>query len=254
MRGMKSTDTASAPPVEDRPRNNLLRLLRTGDYALIAPHLRPMQIATNEVLYNPGDNVETVYFPCGPGLVSLAVVTEDGRDVDTIMIGREGAVGGIVSDGHLPAYCRIAVRHGGSFVCLRVSYLEAAKARSLTLRHLFARYADCTLAQVFQATACNAIHSIEQRAAKWLLAAMERTGEQLIALTQEQLAAMLGVGRSYTSRVIQIFKEEGILKTSRGSILVRDQKALEARSCSCNASVKRHFEVVLRGAYPQDET
>jgi Crp-like helix-turn-helix domain len=251
---MNSKDTTSPPPAEERPGNNLLRLLRSRDYALIAPHLRPMQIETNEVLYNPGDNVETVYFPCGPSLVSLAVTNEDGRDVETIMIGREGAVGGIVSSGHLPAYCRIAVRHGGSFVRLWVSHLEVAKSRSLALRYLFARYADCILAQVFQSTACNAIHSIEQRTAKWLLATMERTGNHLIALNQEQLAAMLGVGRSYASRVIQTFRAEGILETGRGSILVRDEQALKARSCSCNASVKSHFETVLRGAYPQDET
>ena len=105
------------------------------------------------------------------------VSSEDGRDVETVLIGREGAVGGIVSSGHLPAYYRIIVKNGGKLARLRVDQLEAAKAKSSSLRNLFARYADCLLAQVFQSTACNAIHSIEQHAVKWIIAAMERTGD-----------------------------------------------------------------------------
>jgi DNA-binding FadR family transcriptional regulator len=122
------------------------------------------------------------------------------------------------------------------------------------LRNVFARYADCMLAQIFQSTACNAIHSIEQRTAKWIISAMERTDDtDTVPLTHEQLATMLGVGRSYVSRVIQTFKAEGVLETRRGSILVRDREALRIRACLCNESVKNHFEEVLRGVYPSDE-
>jgi hypothetical protein len=205
------------------------------------------------LLYNPGDDVETVHFPCGSSLASYLVPNEDGRDVETILVGREGAVGGIVSHGYLPAYTRIVVKVGGPFMRLRVSKLEAAKAKSPTLRNLFARYADCMLAQVFQSTACNAIHSIQQRTAKWIISAMERTGSNLVPLTHEQLSAMLGVGRSYTSRVIQTFKAEGVLETRRGAILVRNRDALAIRACLCNDAVKSHFEEVLRGVYPTDE-
>ena len=84
------------------------------------------------------------------------------------------------------------------------------------------------LAQMFQSTACNAIHSIEQRTAKWIISAMERTdGDDVVPLTHEQLATLLGVGRSYTSRVMQTFKAEGVLETRRGSILVRNREALQ---------------------------
>jgi len=195
-----------------------------------------------------------VYFPCGQSLASYLVPNEDGRDVETILVGREGAVGGIVSEGYLPAYTRIAVKFGGSFARLPVGRLEAAKTTSRALRSVFSRYADCLLAQIFQSTACNAIHSIEQRTAKWIVSAIERTdGEEIVPLTHEQLATLLGVGRSYASRVIQTFKAEGILQTRRGSILVRDREALEARACLCNESVKNHFEEVLRGVYPTEE-
>ena len=238
----------------DRPYNNLLRRLSAGDFALIAPHLLQEEAEASNLLYNPGDNVDTVHFPCGPSLATYLVSNEDGRDVETILVGREGAVGGIVSEGYLPAYTRIMVKFGGPFVRLHVGKLDAAKTKSATLRNVFARYADCMLAQIFQSTACNAIHSIEQRTAKWIISAMERTDDtDAVPLTHEQLATMLGVGRSYVSRVIQTFKAEGVLETRRGSILVRDREALRIRACLCNESVKNHFEEVLRGVYPSDE-
>jgi hypothetical protein len=238
----------------DRPFNNLLRRLNAGDFALVAPHLAEIDAGAGDVLYSPGDDVEIVHFPCGPSLVSYLVPNEDGRDVETVLIGREGAVGGIVSQGYLPAYTRIMVKFAGPFARLPVGKLDAAKKQSPTLSNIFARYADCMLSQIFQSTACNAIHSIEQRTAKWILSAMERTdGDEVVPLTHEQLSTLLGVGRSYTSRVIQTFKAEGVLETRRGSILVRNPEALKIRSCLCNEAVKAHFEEVLRGVYPDPE-
>ena len=243
-------------PSEDseRPYNNLLRRLNVGDYALIAPNLTANEATAGALLYDPGDDVDVVHFPCGPSLASYLVANEDGRDVETILVGREGAVGGIVSQGYLPAYTRIVVKFSGPFVKLPVGTLEAAKRQSQTLRNVFARYADCMLAQIFQSTACNAIHSIEQRTAKWIVSAMERTdGVAFVPLTHDQLATMLGVGRSYASRVIQTLKAEGILQTRRGAIVVKNREALEARACRCNEQVKTHFEEVLRGVYPTEE-
>jgi Crp-like helix-turn-helix domain len=238
--------SGNGPDRSDRPYNNLLRRLSAGDFALVAPHLAQEEAGPGDLLYNPGDDVEIVHFPCGPSLASYLVPNEDGRDVETILVGREGAVGGIVSQGYLPAYTRILVKFGGPFVRLPIGKLDAAKARSATLRNVFARYADCLLAQIFQST--------EQRTAKWIVSAMERTdGDDVVPLTHEQLATLLGVGRSYTSRVIQTFKAEGVLETRRGSILVRNREALRIRSCLCNESVKNHFEEVLRGVYPTEE-
>ena len=91
-----------------------------------------MEAGPNDLLYNPGDDVEIVHFPCGPALASYLVANEDGRDVETILVGREGAVGGIVSQGYLPAYTRIMVKFGGPFARLHVGKLDAAKAKSAT--------------------------------------------------------------------------------------------------------------------------
>jgi CRP-like cAMP-binding protein len=232
--------------------NNLLRALRADDLDLLRPHFQEIACDSGTVLYEPGDNVRHAYFPCGPALVSFMVVLEDGRGVETALVGREGAVGGIVSHGRLPAYSRAKVQFPGTFLRLEAGELEAAKLRSHTLRNLFARYADCLLAQVFQSVACNAAHTIEQRTAKWLLAAIDRTGDHMIPLTQEQLAGMLGVGRSYVSRVIQSLKARGVVATKRGGLAIGDLAQLSGLSCGCHNAVRAHFDDVLKGVYPSE--
>src|ERR1700752_4683810 len=92
----------AAAEINDRPFNNLLRRLQGADFALIESHLAPINAQPGDLLYSPGTDVETVYFPCGASLVSYVVPNEEGRDVETILVGREGAVGGIVSQGYLP--------------------------------------------------------------------------------------------------------------------------------------------------------
>jgi CRP-like cAMP-binding protein len=233
--------------------NNLLRGLRAEDLAMLQPLLQEWRAEAGTVLYEPGDDVQCAYFPCGPSLVSFIVMLDDGRAVETALIGREGAVGGIVSQGRLPAYARAVVQFPGPFLRIAASDLERAKLSSPSLRHLFARYADCVLAQVFQSVACNAAHSIEQRTVKWLLAAIDRTGDHDVPLTQEQLAGMMGVGRSYVSRVIQALKNQGVLETRRGGVRVRDMEELSALSCGCNEALRRHFDQVLAGVYPSLE-
>jgi DNA-binding transcriptional regulator YhcF (GntR family) len=238
----------------ERPDNNLLRALSAQDFELIRRHLKCEKRTAGDLLYRPGDHVGQAYFPCGPSLVSYEVTDGDGQGVETVLVGREGAVGGIVSSGFLPAYCLIVVKFEGLFVRAPIVNIQAAKDRSPSFKNMFARYADCLMAQMFQSTACNAIHSIEQRTAKWIVAAMERTGDSVVPLTHEQLATMMGVGRSYTSRVLQTFRKDGILTTRRGALVVNEPAALKQRACACNDSVREHFDTVLRGVYPNGES
>ena len=117
-------------PVDDRPFNNLLRRLTDQDYELLAPHLERVELGANMVLYHPGEDVRTVYFPCEASSASFVISIEDGRDVQTVLVGHEGAVGGIVSHGYTPAFSRIVVQFGGPFAQMSVRHLEQAKAQS----------------------------------------------------------------------------------------------------------------------------
>jgi hypothetical protein len=233
--------------------NHLLRALRPKDLAMIEPSLERWDGTAGSLLYEPGDEVRFVYFPCGPSLVSLIIVLEDGHTVETALIGREGAIGGIVRQGPLLAYARVVVQSPGPFLRLAMADLGKFETKLPSLRHLFARYAECMLAQVLQSVACNTAHTIEQRTVRWLLTAIDRIGDRDIPLTQDQLASTMGVGRTYISRVIQSLKGRGMLETRRGGIRVRDLKRLRKLSCGCNIMLRRHFDQMLAGVYPGDD-
>lgn len=230
--------------------SNLLATLRDEDLCRIDSIATRVSFDGGEVLYEPGDTVDYCFLPIDRAIGSYFVLLENGATVETVMVGREGALGGIVSNGRLPSYARANVMHQGDFYRIPIPDLDWAKRESPGIRHLFDRYADCLMAQVFQSIACNASHTIEQRAAKWLIAAVDRTGEHEITMTQEQLASMMGVGRSYVSRVIQRLKRDGLVATKRGGIVIHDAGRLKDRSCTCNDMVRDHFEEVLRGVYP----
>jgi biotin operon repressor len=237
---------------EVREGNRLLERLRAADRALIEPHLVRLGMAAGDILYEPGDDVRFVHFPVGPTLVSFLVLFEGGGSAETALIGCEGAIGGIVSRGRLPAFARSIVQYPGDLLRLETAKLDAAKAQSPSLAQLFARYADCLLAQIFQSAACSAAHSIEQRTARWLLAAQDRTGLADVPVTQERLSALLGVGRSYVSRVIAQLKAGGAIEVRRGAIRIADRERLTRASCGCTDAVRAHFEEVLAGVYPAE--
>ncbi len=232
--------------------SELLGALHEEDRARILPHLDALTLRTGHIIHEPGEIVQHAYFPRNDSLVAFLVPLADGETIEISMTGREGAVGGIVSEGQLPAFARCCVHHGGAFFRMPVAVLEAVKDDSPAVRALFARYADCMAAQLFQSIACNARHSIEQRAARWLCAAVNRTGTPEVTLTQAQLGGFLGVGRSYVTRVIGRLKEEGILATRRGAIIVLRPRKLRTLSCDCSALVAAHFRAVLEGLYPPD--
>lgn len=233
--------------------SNLLGALRQKDRALLKPFVTECHFAAGHTICEPGEQVRHAYFPSEAALAVFLVLMENGEVVETTMVGREGALGGIVSQGRVPAYARSCVMHEGTFYRIASADLESVKEQSSQIRDLFARYADCVMAQVFQSVACNASHTIEQRAAKWLCAALDRTGQDEITMTQEQLASMMGIGRSYASRVVQRFKGDAIIQTRRGGLKVLDRDRLRDRACSCNDLVRQHFDVVLRGVYPEPD-
>lgn len=233
-----------------RPPNDLLRKLTPRDFELLAPALQSVELGANQTLHHAGDGVPLIHFPCGPTFISFAVSVEEDREVESLMVGREGATGLPLGRAPSLAYSRIAVKIAGPALRLPVRALEQAQQRSAALEEFFARYAAGQFAQLLQSSACNAAHSIEQRAAKWILAVRARIGGEEIPLTHEQLAGLLGVSRSYASRVIQTFKAKGVLATRRGAILIVDAAALSASACSCNDAVARHVGELLDAAPP----
>jgi CRP-like cAMP-binding protein len=187
-----------------------------------------------------GVDVDSSIFPFGTTMISMIVDLGEGRAVEVASIGKEGAVGGIVSCGHAPAFARAEAIVAGPAARVPMRMIEEAKASSGHLRNLFCRYADYLLAQVMQSVACNSFHPIDQRAARWLLTAQDRAGSRL-ELTQEALAGLLGVQRTTINAVARQLADEGLISTRRGTISVLDRAALEARACDCYDRVEHFF-------------
>lgn len=229
--------------------NSLLGLLDEGVSAKLAADMEAVHLDRGDILVDVGETVKYAYFPCNGTMVSYLVVLPNGSTVETGLIGREGAVSGVVSHGSLPAFARCEAQTQGPSLRISVADLDKARAAWPQLDKVLVCYSDCLMAQVFQSVACNASHTIEQRAAKWLIAVAERTGSPDIGLEQEQFASMLGVGRSYVTRVLSRLRKAGLLSNRRRLICISDMKGLRRTACACNDITRAHFKTVL-GAYP----
>jgi CRP-like cAMP-binding protein len=230
--------------------NLLLDALPASDRSLLAGGLQAFTLERGDVLFEPGEDVVNVYFP-GPGTIAALVLNlREGTTAEVTMIGHEGAVGGIISDGDKPAFARGVVQIAGSALRLATDVLGSAKQRSPGLRDHFARYADCLLAQVLQSVACNAAHDFDARLARWLLALQDRTGSAELSITQGFVAEMLGVQRTYATRIMGTLEERGAIEKGRGKITIKDRRTLERAACECYTRLRRHYDKILPGVYP----
>ena len=208
------------------------------------PHSDIVEFAVGEHVQSRGKDVEWSYFPFGTTMISLVVELDDGRSVQVASIGREGAVGGIVSCGRAPAFADAQVMVGGPAMRVPMKILEEAKGHSGFVSNIFCRFSDYLLAEVMQSVACNSFHPIQQRAARWLLTAQDRAGDR-IELTQEALAALLGVQRTTVNAVVGTLQDEGLISARRGRVIVVDRAGLKRQACECYSVVEEHFGSVI---------
>src|ERR1044071_5305399 len=224
--------------------NRLLSTFAADARALIEPHGSFVDLEAGETVLTRGEDVSGSLFPFGPTMISMVIDLSGGRSIEAASIGREGAVGGIVSCGHAPAFSRAVVLVSGPALRVPMKALEEAKSRSSFIGNLFCRFSDYLLSQVMQSAACNAFHSIPERAARWLLHAQDRAGDR-IELTQEAFAGLLGVQRTTINAVIKELSSEGLVTTGRGKVEVTDRAGLKRRSCECYEQLEKHFGAVI---------
>lgn len=224
--------------------NRLLTTFSKEARALIEPFGTMEEVDSGDIVLHRGAQVETSIFPIGPTMISMAVELSGGRSVEVASVGREGAVGGIISCGQAPAFSRAIALVGGPALRVPMKALEDAKRQSTFIGNLFCRFSDYLLAQVMQSAACNAFHSIPERAARWLLHAQDRAGDR-IELTQEAFSGLLGVQRTTVNAVVRELLDEGLIATGRGVIRVIDRAGLKRRSCECYERLEEHFAAVI---------
>lgn len=225
-------------------RNRLLAALSSSDQSLLDPHLETLPIKQGTLLQEAGEPVDQVYFP-QEGMVSLLAIMNDGRAIETATVGNEGAVGAMSGFGTRLGFTRAVVQ--ATTIASRISSREFRNAvqASASLRDLMVAYNEVLLAQVQQTAACNALHAMDARLARWLLQTRDRTDSDTLPLTQEFLSEMLGVQRTTVNLVINQLEKAGVVQHRRGRIEIVDRKGLEDVACECYAIVRTQLTAAL---------
>jgi CRP-like cAMP-binding protein len=234
------------PPMFDKRENRLLAALDPTDYALVRPHLSTACFERGAILQEQEAPVAHVYFPMS-GLVSLVSVMKDGHEIETAVVGRDGAVG-FVGLGRWNAFARATVQIPATCAVITESHFRAAVSQSERLRDLMLRFREALFVQVHQTAACNALHPLEDRLARWLLQALDLTDERELPVTQESIAKMLGVRRTSVTLIANRLQADGLIRYRRGHIVVLNRMGLEEVACECYRAICRRTVNVVRAA------
>jgi CRP-like cAMP-binding protein len=227
--------------LDTRRANRILRQLHVKDYRRLLPALEEVTVRFGQVLYQPGDRIEHVYFP-GDSLVSLIAMAGDEQMAEVGLIGHEGAVGGSAALGIGISPFLAIVQGAGTAMRIKTSRLSSKANGAGSLQRQLLKFSHLLTAQVAQTAACNRFHVVSARLARWLLMTRDRLLTNEFRMTQEFLARMLGVQRAGVSRAASVLKKKKIIRYSRGRITILDQKELAAASCQCYQQVKRLYE------------
>jgi CRP-like cAMP-binding protein len=212
--------------------NRLLQSLTASDLALLEPRFKRVQLLDSTVLQEEDAPVEWIYFPLS-GAVSLLMVMKGGEAAEIAGVGRDGAVGLFAKFGPWQAGIRAVVRVSGLAEAIPSSVFGNAVDQSRHIRDLMFRYKEALWAQTQRIAACNALHSVEQRIARWLLQMSDRIDCSEIPVTQDVLSQMLGVRRTTVTFIAQKLQHAGLIYYRRGHIRIDNRDALQAIACEC---------------------
>src|ERR1700761_2813784 len=227
--------------------NRLLAALSAEDQGLIAPHLVQIDLERGRLLYDPGDRIDTVYFP-HDGVISLMTLMENGAAIDSATIGCEGALGLMAAVAPRQSLSRAIVQTPTRAARMSAATLHEAWEKSPRIRDLVDRHTDALFGHAAQSVACNALHSVEARFCRWLLTCHDRIDDDTVGLTQEFLADMLGVQRTTVTAVAGALQAKGLIRYRRGVVDILDRQGLEAMTCECYGAVRQIYARLLPGS------
>lgn len=226
--------------------NGLLRALSSEFLSTLVPDLEVLDIPYRKVLYRPNDPARFVYFPLS-GVLSILAVTGDSTGVEVASIGREGMADVNLFLGVDQAQCEAVCQVPAKVARLSAENLTKHTQDGAELTQLLLKYTSAYLGQLSQSVACNRLHPLEERCARWLLRMQDRAGDQF-PITHEFLSNMLGVRRATVTVAAGILQKSGLIRYSRGKMTVLDRPGLEAASCECYGTVRQMFERLVPNA------
>ena len=229
-------------------RNQILAALGPEDLASLSPHLEQVALEKGALLYDPGDEMDVVYFPDN-AVISLMTLMQGGEAIESATIGREGALALMAAVSPRQSLSRAIVQVAGQGWRITAAQLHELVPASPRLRDLIDRHSDALFGHAIQSVACNALHSVEARFCRWLLSCHDRIDSDRVSLTQEFLADMLGVQRTTVTVVARTLQASGLIRYSRGVVDVLDRPGLEAISCECYRAVRNNYERLLPASF-----
>lgn len=225
--------------------NRLLELFTPELYEEFTPHFEHVFLEQKTLLHCPGEIIEFVYFPLSC-LLSITVTMQDGATAEAGLVGNRGMLGinALMGDQET-TQTEYIVQISGAAIKMRASLLRDEFYRNSNLQNTLLHYMQAFLAQISQTTACNRLHRLEQRFARWLLEASDLTGSNELALTHGFISDMLGVRRAGVTQAAQKLQECGLIRYRKGHVYILDQVGLEAVSCECFQVVREEYDRLL---------
>ena len=223
--------------------NQLLTALPREIYARLLPKLETVSLVFKQVLYQPGELIQHVYFPLS-GVVSLLTILADGTETEVGIVGNEGIAGISVFLGIDTTSVKALVQIPGDAMRMQTSDFKAELLDG-ALHNLLQRYTQTLIGQISQTVACNSHHSVEERCCRWLLMCHDRARSDHFPITQDFLSHMLGVRRASVTVVASMLQKAGLISYSRGRMTIIDRPGLEEVSCECYESIKAEFDRVF---------
>lgn len=242
---MQTRPKSNQSPAAVLERNSLLRALSPGDYEKVLEHAVTVPLRLRQDLVEPGEPMRYAWFPQS-GMLSIVNDMADGKTtIEVGVIGREGMAGLALFHGRETQPLRILVQVAGEAKRIPAEAFEAVIKHAPSLRDMLHRYTLALMNQAGQQVACNRLHSLEQRCAKWLLTTHDHMDTVELPLTQEFLAIMLGVRRPGVTVAAQALQDAGLIRYRRGRITITDRPGLERVSCECYHRIRADYEELL---------
>lgn len=239
---MNSARTREATPTA----NSLLRHLPAGEWDLLRPHGALVTLKMSQLLFANGEPSSITYFPLSC-IISMVAEMANGDECEYGCIGREGMLGLQIALGAQPLQGRALCQLEGAALCFDGEVLRGltASGEAPELHRLLLRYAQAMINVLAQSAACNALHSIAQRTARWMLSSRDRAGSRHFELTQEFLSRMLGTRRPSVTEAAGALQRTGIITYRHGHVEILDEAALEAAACECYALIREEYQTVF---------
>jgi CRP-like cAMP-binding protein len=233
--------TRRRPVRSPRNANRLLASMRPTELAQLEPYLEAFRLRQRAVLLEPGDIMRYVYFPSS-GILSSLIVLDDGGVVEIATIGNEGMADITAMFGQDEAVHRLLVQVPGQALRMPTMTFQRLLRESPTLQAIIGRYLRALFTLVGQSAACNRLHTIQERCARWLLMTHDRVGTDTFPITQEFLADILGSRRASVTVAEGTLREAGFIQYRRGRVTILNRQGLEQATCECYAVIRETFD------------